>query len=212
MTMMMVVVVKWINEWSMKNFNRCSSHGYHGSKRCELLQHAHSCGSHAFTHTLTSTQLQPCGAKRQLSYYFSVHAGSFHVSVSQRTLTWTTGSLACVRDNSCAFIYTRELTLMITVVVMMTLTMEVVMIMITLPTMKFIFICCTSVHIWMVCALSANFYRELYFEEKRYIVQHCTNCCCFLSLFWVFFTGEWNTSTAAGWYTSIGAEFLKAHI
>jgi hypothetical protein len=53
----------------MKNFNRRNSHGHHGSKRRELAQHAHSRGSHAFTHTLTSTQLQPRGAKRQLSYY-----------------------------------------------------------------------------------------------------------------------------------------------
>ena len=93
----------------MKNFNRCSSHCHHGSKCCELVQHVHSCGSHAFTHTLTSTQLQPRGAKRQLSYYFSVHAGSFWVSVIQRTLTWTTGSLLCVCDHSCACVYTQEL-------------------------------------------------------------------------------------------------------
>ena len=41
----------------MKNFNRCSSHGHHGSKskRRELAQYAHSHGLHAFTHTLTST-------------------------------------------------------------------------------------------------------------------------------------------------------------
>ena len=39
-------------------------------KRRELAHHAHSRGSHAFTHTLTSTQSQPrCCAKRQLSYY-----------------------------------------------------------------------------------------------------------------------------------------------
>ena len=53
----------------MKNFNRRDYYGYHGSKRRELAQHAHSHGSHAFTHALTtSTQLQPRGAKRQLSY------------------------------------------------------------------------------------------------------------------------------------------------
>ena len=55
---------------NMENFNnRRSSHGNHGSERRELAQHARSRGSHAFTHTLTSTQLQPLGAKRQLSYY-----------------------------------------------------------------------------------------------------------------------------------------------
>ena len=52
------------------NFNRRSSHGHHGSKRHELVKYAHSRGSHTFTYTLISTQLQPrCGAKRQLSYY-----------------------------------------------------------------------------------------------------------------------------------------------
>ena len=35
----------------------------------KLAQHAQSRGSHAFTHTLTSTQLQPHCVKRQLSYY-----------------------------------------------------------------------------------------------------------------------------------------------
>ena len=61
----------------MKNCNRRDSHGHHGSQRRELAQHAHSRGSHAFTDTRTSTQLQPRGAKRQLGYYFSVHTGSF---------------------------------------------------------------------------------------------------------------------------------------
>ena len=51
----------------MKNFNRYCSHGHHGSKHQKLAQHAHSRGSHAFTHTLTSTWLQPHCAKRQLS-------------------------------------------------------------------------------------------------------------------------------------------------
>ena len=55
----------------MKNFNRHSSHGRHCSKRRELAPYAHSRGSHAFTHTFTSTQLQPLCAKRQLSYYRS---------------------------------------------------------------------------------------------------------------------------------------------
>ena len=38
-----------------------------------------------------------------------VHDGSFIVSVIHRTLTWTTGSLTCVCDLSCAFVYTRGL-------------------------------------------------------------------------------------------------------
>ena len=58
-------------EWqnNNNNNNRRNSHGHHGSKRRELAQHAHSRGSHAFTRTLTSTQLQLRCAKRQLSYY-----------------------------------------------------------------------------------------------------------------------------------------------
>ena len=36
----------------MKNFNRRSSHDDHDSKHRKLAHHAHSRGSHAFTHTL----------------------------------------------------------------------------------------------------------------------------------------------------------------
>ena len=92
---------EWMNEW-MKNFNRHSSHVHHGSMRRKLAQNAHSHGSHAFTHALASTRLQPRGAKCQLSYYFSVHAGSFCVSVIHQTLTWNTGSLSCAHGHSCA--------------------------------------------------------------------------------------------------------------
>ena len=40
-----------------------------------------------------------------------VHAGSFHVFVTHRTLTvtWTTGSLRCVRDYCYSCVYTRGL-------------------------------------------------------------------------------------------------------
>ena len=31
---------------------------------------------------------------------YKVHAGSFHVSVIHRTMTWTAGCLTCVHDNS----------------------------------------------------------------------------------------------------------------
>ena len=41
----------------IKNFNRRDPHGHHGSKCRELAQHAHSHGSHAFTHTRTSTTI-----------------------------------------------------------------------------------------------------------------------------------------------------------
>ena len=36
-----------------------------------------------------------------------VHAGSFRASAIHRTLTWTTGSLTCIRDHSLACVYTR---------------------------------------------------------------------------------------------------------
>ena len=49
----------------IKNFNRRNAHGYHGSKRLELAQHAHSREWHAFTHTLliktVTTTLCPPG-------------------------------------------------------------------------------------------------------------------------------------------------------
>ena len=78
-------------------------------KHSELVQHAHSHGSHAFTHTLLHQHsYKPRSAKRQLSYYFSMHAGSFRVSVIHQTLTRTTGFLMCVHDYSCACVYTHK--------------------------------------------------------------------------------------------------------
>ena len=38
---------------------------------------------------------------------YKVHAGSFRVSVIHRDLTWTTGSLTCVRNHSYACVFTR---------------------------------------------------------------------------------------------------------
>ena len=67
----------------------------------ELAQHAHSHGSHAFTHTLLHQHTYNHVVRMLLlRYCFSVHAGSFRVSVIHRTLTWNTGSLLCVRDHS----------------------------------------------------------------------------------------------------------------
>ena len=40
------------------------------------------------------------------SWQYKVHAGSFRVSVIPQTLTWTTGSLTCIRDHSHACVYT----------------------------------------------------------------------------------------------------------
>ena len=66
--LLIIIIIIIIVIILMKNFNRHSSHGHYGSKRGELAQRAHSRGSHAFTRTLPSTQLQPRGAKRQLGY------------------------------------------------------------------------------------------------------------------------------------------------
>ena len=52
-------------------------------KRSELAQHAHSRGPHAFTYTLTSTQLQPRGAERQLSYYMIWYFQIFILNVPE---------------------------------------------------------------------------------------------------------------------------------
>ena len=41
--------------------------------------------------------------------HYEVHAGSFRASILHRTLTWTTGSLTCVRDHSYTCVYTRGL-------------------------------------------------------------------------------------------------------
>ena len=42
-------------------------------------------------------------------YLSKVHIGLFRVSIIHRTMTWTTGSLTCVRDYSYACVYTRGL-------------------------------------------------------------------------------------------------------
>ena len=55
------------------------------------------------THSLTHLQCF-IHSYNQLSYYFWVHAGSFHVSVIHQTLTWTTGSLTCVHDHYCVYV------------------------------------------------------------------------------------------------------------
>ena len=56
----------------MKNFNGRSSHGHHGSKLRELVQHAHStwiARIHSHTYINHHSYLQPRCAKRQLCYY-----------------------------------------------------------------------------------------------------------------------------------------------
>ena len=53
------------------------------------------------------SQLQQSRYPTPINY--KVHAGSFRVSIIQRTLTWTTGSLTCVRNHSYACAYTRGL-------------------------------------------------------------------------------------------------------
>ena len=51
------------------------------------------------------SQLQQCCAT-QPELIIKCMLGSFHVSVIHQTLTWTIGSLTCVRDHSCVCVYT----------------------------------------------------------------------------------------------------------
>ena len=53
------------------------------------------------------TLLFPFGVQKYIYHPVSkVHAGSFCVSLIHQTLTWTTRSLTCVHDHSCARVYT----------------------------------------------------------------------------------------------------------
>ena len=53
----------------MKNFNRCSSYGHHGSKRLKLAQHTHYVDrTHSLTHLHQHSHNHFC-AKHLLSYY-----------------------------------------------------------------------------------------------------------------------------------------------
>ena len=54
------------------------------------------------------SQLQQSRAIQPLINY-KVHAGSFRVSITHRTLTWTTGYLTCAPAHSYACVYTRGL-------------------------------------------------------------------------------------------------------
>ena len=92
----------------MKNFNRRNSHGHHDSKRCELAQHAHTWITCIHSH-FTSTRYNHVVRNASSAINFSVRAGSFRVPVIYRTLTWTTGSLTCVRGHACACVYTQGL-------------------------------------------------------------------------------------------------------
>ena len=58
---------------------------------------------------LTQVRLQQPQEQRYTQSYIQVHAGSFRVCVIHGNLTWTAGSLTCVRDLPYAFVYTREL-------------------------------------------------------------------------------------------------------
>ena len=70
----------------MKNFNRHSFHGHHGSKRRDLAQHTHWCGSHAFlnsfgpiTALITASESAPLEEADNCSYPCA------HKSAAQRT-------------------------------------------------------------------------------------------------------------------------------
>ena len=99
--------MKMIMMMMMKRFNRRNSHGQHGSKRRELAQHAHSRGSHPFTHTLNhinTVTTRLCEAPAQL--LFVTACWVFRVSVIHRILTWATGFLTCIRGPSYTCVYT----------------------------------------------------------------------------------------------------------
>ena len=55
----------------------------------------------------------PCGKRaaivRRYTVFYISSVQCFHVSIIHQTLTWTTGSLSCVRDHSFACICTRGL-------------------------------------------------------------------------------------------------------
>ena len=94
----------------MKNFNRRSSHGPHGSKRRELAQHSPSHEARAFTHTLHQHSYNHVVRSARSAITFQWMLGLFVcVSVIHRTLTWTTWSWTYVRDLSYACVYTRGL-------------------------------------------------------------------------------------------------------
>ena len=61
----------------MMNFNCRSSQGHHGLKCRELKQHAHSRGSHAFTHTYINTVTTT-------SYMYTSAAGKFSVQIHMK--------------------------------------------------------------------------------------------------------------------------------
>ena len=65
------------------------------------LRHANPHGSHAFTHTLYINTITTtwCEAPAQLLIFQCM---LFRVSAIHRTMTWTTGSLTCVRDHCWA--------------------------------------------------------------------------------------------------------------
>ena len=61
----------------MKNFNRRSSHDHHSSKRHKLVQHVHSRGSQAFTHTfyINTVTTTLCEAPAQLLHNLETDHG-----------------------------------------------------------------------------------------------------------------------------------------
>ena len=54
----------------MKNFNRCNSHGHHGSKRRELAQHSHSMDRiHSLTLYINAVTSMWCEAPAKLLFF-----------------------------------------------------------------------------------------------------------------------------------------------
>ena len=87
----------------MKNCNRSGSRVYHGSKRCELVQHAHSHGSHAFTHSYINTVTTMwCEAPAQLLLFsecwlFLCFRNPPNSDMDYRIIIVHTWSFLCVR-------------------------------------------------------------------------------------------------------------------
>ena len=65
-----------------------------------------ACCQRALLNVQIITLFTVCTEVHLSSCQLKVHAGSFCASIIHQTLTWTTGSLTCAHDHSCACVYT----------------------------------------------------------------------------------------------------------
>ena len=97
-----IIIVAWIGAFISQSFQI-------NSKRCRVESFEARC-QWALLSVQIITLLFPLTVLKYINPPVSkVHAGSLSVSAIHQTLTWTTGSLACVRVHSCACVYTRGL-------------------------------------------------------------------------------------------------------